>query len=121
MPHVQRTMTTSIPDVGQNIFGAGPTASLGEEHSADPVSAASLVPASGDFQDWRFPTMNPENGAAFVNVPNLPGPGEIYYEAGTFDDFMPGGGSVMEPWEMDFTNEMMVDGAQANKFEAWAS
>lgn len=119
MPHVQQTMTgTSVPDVGRNTFGAGPTASLGEEHPADP---SLLVSASGDFQDWRFPTMNPENGAAFVNVPNLPGPGEIYYEAGTFDDFMPGGGSVMEPWEMDFTSEMMVDGAQAKKFEAWAT
>ena len=64
--------------------------------------------------------MDHENGATFVNVPNLAGPGEVYYEAGTFDDFMPGGGSVMQPWDMDIANEMMLDSVPAKKFEAWA-
>ena len=63
--------------------------------------------------------MDHENGGPFVNVPNLTA-GEVYYEAGTFDDFMPHGGSVMEPWEMDITNEMMLDSVQAKRFETWA-
>ena len=74
----------------------------------EPVSAPPLVPPSGDFQDWRFPTLNSD--IEFVNMPSVSGPGEVYYEAGTFDDFMPKNGSVTEPWDMDFTNDMMLDG-----------
>ena len=121
MPCPQRTMIgPSISDSGQNILNAGLSASLEEERPTNPASAALLESAVGEFQDWRLPTMDHENEATFVNVPNLAGPGEVYYEAGTFDDFMPGGGSVMQPWDMDIANEMMLDSVQPKKFEAWA-
>lgn len=110
-PRAQKsTASARINDNGQNIYGPQASALLGEEEPADPLSALAIVPPGGDFQDWRFPTLNSDIGSAFMNMPNVSGPGEVYYEAGTFDDFMPKGGSVTEPWDMDFTNEIMLDG-----------
>ena len=119
-PRAQKTITaTSVPDSGQNIYGARPSASSGEENPAESVSATLLVAPNSDFQDWRLPTLNHDSAAAFVNMPMPSGSGDVYYEAGTFDDFMPNVGSVMEPWDMDFTDDMIMDSNLPKKTDAW--
>ena len=43
------------------------------------------------------------------------GPGEILHEAGTFNDFMPPGEAMMEPWDMNFADHIMMDGFDAKQ------
>ena len=104
------TPGTNIPDTGPNILGIQPCAPLGEDDRVDAVSVPLLMsPAGGEHQDWS-PSFNHVNGAASVNVPDLSGAAGAYYQTGTFDDFLLNSGCVMEPWQMDLTNEMMLNG-----------
>ena len=54
-----------------------------------------------------------------VNVPDLSGAAGAYYQTRTFADFLLNNSSVMEPWQMDPTNGMMLDGVQAERFVGW--
>ena len=112
---------TNIPDSSPNILGVQPCAPLGEEDRVDAVSVPLLMsPAGDEHQDWS-PSFNHVNGAASVNAPDLSGAAGPYYQTGTFDDFLLNSGSVMEPWQMDLTNEMMLNGVQAKRFDGWPS
>ena len=112
---------TNIPDRGPNILSLSvqPCAPLGEEDPVDAVSAPPLMsPEGGQYQDWS-PSFSQENGAASVNVPDLSGAAGAYYQTGIFDDFLLNSGSVMDPWQIDLTDEMMLDGVQAKRFDGW--
>ena len=123
--HTQRARPgTGIPNTGHNIPDVRPFASLGgEEDGRNPVCASLF---SGDHQDWLPPPFSGHDSgdaAAGINSPNSSGlgGGGAYVEAGSLDDYLLGAGSVMEPWEMDFTNEIMMDRVQAEEFDGWAS
>ena len=110
LSHSQRaTAGSSVPNAGRNI------------DSADPVSASRL---SGDYQDWSPPPFNHDiaGAPACVALPNPSSLGGAYFEAGSLDDYLLSGGAVMEPWEMDLTDENMLDdGVQAKEFDGWVN
>ena len=125
LSRVQRaTAGTSNPNTGPDIPSVRPFASLGgEEDPVDPVSASLL---SGDDQDWPPQSFNQNTGgvptcATLPNPSSSLGGGGGYFEAGSVDEYWLGGGSVMEPWQMDLTDEIMLDGMQAKDFDGWAS
>ena len=115
------TAGTNIPDSSPNVLTVQSCVPLGEENRVDAVpTPLFMLPAGGEHQDWS-PSFNHGNGAASVNVPDMSGAAAPYCEMGTFDDFLLNSGSVMEPWQMNLTNEMMFNGVQATRFDGWGS
>ena len=117
LSHGQRaTAGSSAPNNGRNISGIRAFASLGgEEDSVDSVSASRL---SGDYQDWSPSPFNHDIGGApaCVTLPNPSGLGGAYFEAGSLDDYL------LEPWEVDPTDENVLDGGvQAKEFDGWVN
>ena len=115
------TAGTNIPDSGPHILGVQPFVPLGEDDRVDAVPAPLFMsPAGDEHQDWSS-SFNHGNGVASVNVPDLSGAAGVYHETGTFDDFLLNSGSVMEPWQMDLTNEMMFNGVEAKRLDGWGN
>ena len=63
-------------------------------------------------QNWNFPMSNPDNcGPVFSNMQHTTAtlPAEVFYEVGTFDNFMPRSASMMEPWDIEMADENTMD------------
>ena len=108
---------TNIPANSLNGVGSRQCAPLREDDHPDSILTTSLPSHHSDFQDWRLPISHQGSGQVFLDNPVVtlaPAVGEIFYEAGTFDNFMPHSRTIIvEPWEMDFTEQMAQDGFDA--------
>lgn len=85
--------------------------SLLDRGSADSIPTIPVSSCGGPgSQNWNFPTSNPDNcGPVFSNMQPATLPGEVFYEVGTFDNFMPRSASMMEPWDIEMADQNTMD------------